>query len=131
MDYLKEICLPQLTFEKTNKSDHMANHLDLTFMTDSEGKLSTRLYDKHDDLDFHIVNFPILSSNIPSGPSFGTCISKLIRHAGCYSHYDNNRYGHKCQVDRLVHLTYSRLLVLLIVLHGFVLHGFVDTSFDC
>ena len=35
------------------------------------GKLSTRLYDKHDDFDFHIVNFPFLSSNIPYGPSYG------------------------------------------------------------
>ena len=28
----------------------------------------TKLYDKHDDFDFHIVNFPFLSSNIPSSP---------------------------------------------------------------
>ena len=48
---------------------------------DSGGKLSTRLYDKRDDFDFHIVNFPFLSSNIPSGPSYGVYISQLIRYA--------------------------------------------------
>ena len=69
LDYLKEIYPSQLTVEKANKSDHLADYLDLTFIIDSGGKLSTRLYDKHDDFDFHIVNFPYLSSNIPSGPS--------------------------------------------------------------
>ena len=67
LDYLKEIYPSQLTVEKANKSDHLADYLDLTFIIDSGGKLSTRLYDKRDDFDFHIVNFPFLSSNVPSG----------------------------------------------------------------
>ena len=75
LDYLKEIYPSQLTVEKANKSDHLADYLDLTFIIDSGGKLSTRLYDKRDDFDFHIVNFPYLSSNIPSGPSYGVYIS--------------------------------------------------------
>ena len=37
----------------------LADYLDLTFIIDSGGKLSTRLYDKRDDFDFHIVNFSI------------------------------------------------------------------------
>ena len=84
LDYLKEIYPSQLTVEKANKSDHLADYLDLTFIIDSGGKLSTRLYDKLDDFDFHIVNFPYLSSNIPSGPSFGVYISQLIRCARWY-----------------------------------------------
>ena len=64
-----------------NKSDHLADYLDLTFIIDTGGKLSIRLYDKRDDFDFHIVNFPYLSSNIPSGPSYGVYISQLIRYA--------------------------------------------------
>ena len=69
------------------------------FIIDSGGKLSTRLYDKRDDFDFHIVNFPFLSSDIPSGPSYGVYISQLIRYARCCSHYDDFRYCHKCLVD--------------------------------
>ena len=87
VDHLKEIYPSQLTVEKANKSDHLADYLDLTFIIDSGGKLSTRLYDKRDDFDFHIVNFPFLSSNIPSGPSYGVHISQLIRYARCCSHY--------------------------------------------
>ena len=96
LDYLKEIYPSQLTVEKTNKSDHLADYLDRTFIIDSGGKLSTRLYDKRDDFDFHIVNFPFLSSNIRSDPSYGVYISQLIR---CCSHYDDFRYRHKCLVD--------------------------------
>ena len=62
LDYLKEIYPSQLTVEKANKSDHLADYLDLTFIIDSAGKLSTRLFDKRDDFDFHIVNFPSLTS---------------------------------------------------------------------
>ena len=102
LDYLKEIYPSQLTVEKANKSDHLADYLDLTFIIDSGGKLSTRLYDKRDDFDFHIVSFPYLSSNIPSGPSYGVYISQLIRYARCCSHYDDFRYHHKCLVDRLL-----------------------------
>ena len=68
-----------------------------------------RLYDKRDDFDFHIVNFPFLSSNIPSGPSYGVYISQLIRYARCCSHYDDFRYRHKCLVDRLLSQGYKAL----------------------
>ena len=80
-DYLKEIYPFQLTVEKANKSDYLANYLDLTFIMDSGGKFSNRLSDKRDDFDFHIVNFPFLSSSIPSGPSHGVYILQLIRYA--------------------------------------------------
>ena len=109
LDYLKEIYPSQLTVKKANKSDHLADYLDLTFIIDSGGKLSTRLYDKRDDFDFHIVNFPYLSSNIPSGPSYGVYISQLIRYARCCSHYDDFRYRHKCLVDRLLSQGYIAL----------------------
>ena len=48
LDYLKMICPSQLTVEKANKSDHLADYPDLTFIIDSGGKLSTRLYDRRD-----------------------------------------------------------------------------------
>ena len=60
LDYLKEIYPSQLTVEKANRSDHLADYLDLTFVIDSGGKLLTRLDDKRDDFDFHIVNSPFL-----------------------------------------------------------------------
>ena len=77
--------------------------------THSGGKLSTRLYEESDDIDFHIVNFPLLSSNIPSGPPSGVYVSQLIRYVRCYSHYDDFRYRHKCLVDHLLSQGYIAL----------------------
>ena len=54
---------------------------------DLDGQLRTSLYDKRDDFNFHITNFPILSSNIPSSPAYGVFISQLIRYARACSSY--------------------------------------------
>ena len=42
----------------------------------------------HDDFNFHITNFPFLSSNIPSSPAYGVFISQLIRYARACSSYE-------------------------------------------
>ena len=107
-DYVKEIYPSQLTVEKANTSDDdLANYLDLTFVIESNNRLYTKLYDKPDDFDFHIVNFPFLLSNIPSSPSYGVYISQLIRYARCYSYYDGFGYRHKLLVDRLLSRGYE------------------------
>ena len=80
-DYVKEIYPSQLTVEKANTSDDLANYVDLTFIIESNNRLYTKLYDKRDDFDFHTINFPFLSSNIPSSPSYGVYICQLIRYA--------------------------------------------------
>ena len=68
-DYVGGICSSQLTVEGAGTSDGLAGCLDLTFIIGSNNRLYTRLYDKRGDFNFHIVNFPFISGNIPSGPS--------------------------------------------------------------
>ena len=97
----KEIYPSQLTIEKANTSDDLANYLDLTFIIGRNNRLYTKLYDKRDDFDFHIVNFSFLLSNIPSS------FSQLIRYARCCSYYDDFGYRHKCLVDRLLSQGYE------------------------
>ena len=80
-------------------------------MIDSGSKLSTRLYDKRDVFNFHVVNFPFLSSNILIGPSDGVYISQLIKYTRCWSHYDDFTYHHKCLGDRLLSQSYIALLL--------------------
>ena len=101
-EYVKDIYPCQLNVEKTNQSDNLASYLDLTFTTEKDGKLSTKLYKKRDDFGFHIVNFPFLSINISSGPSHAVHISQLIRYARCCSSYDDFRHRYKMLVERLV-----------------------------
>ena len=45
-----------------------------------EERLSTKLYDKRDDLNFPIVNFPFICSNISAASAYGVYISLLIRY---------------------------------------------------
>ena len=106
-DYVKEICPCQITVGKANTSDDLANYLDLTFIIESNNRLYTKLYDKRDDCDFHIVNFLFLSSNIQSSPSYGVYISQLIRYARCCSYYDHFGYHHKLLVNRLLSQSYE------------------------
>ena len=51
------------------------------------------LYDKQDDFNFEIVNFPFLDGDVPRTPSYGVYISQLIRFARVCSNVDdfNNR----------------------------------------
>ena len=97
-DYVKEIYPSQLTVETASTSDDLANYLDLTFIIERNNRLYTKLYDKHDDFHFDIVNFPFLSSNIPSSPSYDVYISQLIRYARYCSYYDDIGYRRKLLV---------------------------------
>ena len=48
--------------------------------------VSTEIYDKLDDFDFEIVNFPFLDGDVPRSTSYGVYIAQLIRFAGASSH---------------------------------------------
>ena len=45
----------------------------------SNGIVSTKIYDKRDDFDFDIVNFPFLDGDVPRSTSYGVYICLLIR----------------------------------------------------
>ena len=54
----------------------------------------TTLFDKRDDFNFAIVNFPFLCSNIPLSPAYGVYISQLIRYArACFEYEDFSKRG--------------------------------------
>ena len=61
-------------------SDTEASFLDL-HLSISDGFVQTKTYDKRDDFDFDIVNFPFLDGDGPRSTSYGVYISQLIRFA--------------------------------------------------
>jgi hypothetical protein len=66
-----------------------ASYLDLQLEIDSEGQLRMKLYDKRDDFNFPVVNFPFVCSNIPAAPAYGVYISQMIRYSrACGSYRD-------------------------------------------
>ena len=70
----------ELQLKKANVSDTEASCLDL-HLSISYGFVKAKIYDKRDDFDFDIVNFPFLDGDIPRSTSYGVYISQLIRFA--------------------------------------------------
>ena len=82
----------ELQLNKANSSDTEAPFLDLNLLI-TVGIVSYKIYDKRDDFNFEIVNFPFLDGDVPRSPSYGVYISQLIRFARVCSNVDdfNNR----------------------------------------
>ena len=65
----------ELEIKDTRDTDRSSSYLDLHFDIDSEGRLRTKLYDKRNEFNFPIVNFPFICSNIPAAPAYGVYLS--------------------------------------------------------
>ena len=87
-EYFEFIYPRELEIKETTMTAAFSSYLDCYFYIDN-GMLATRLYDKQDDFNFPIVNFPFLNSNIPSAPAHGVYVSQLIRHARACSNYQD------------------------------------------
>ena len=59
----------ELEIKDTTDTDTSASYLDIYLEIDSEGQVRTKLYDKRDDFNFPIVNFPFICSNILAAPA--------------------------------------------------------------
>ena len=95
-EFISDIYPKELTISETTESTSVASYLDLLSTRDGSNNITTKLYDKRDAFGFHIVNFPFMSSNIPSAPAY--CVyasqlvryaSQLVRYARCCSSYYN------------------------------------------
>ena len=71
----------ELQLNKAN-SNTEAPFLDLNLSITND-IVSSKIYYKRDACNFEIVNFPFLDGDVPSSPSYGVCISQLIRFAIC------------------------------------------------
>ena len=72
----------------------------------SNGTVSTKIYDKRDDFDFDIVNFPFLDGDVPRHTSYGVYISQLIRFARASSNLNDFNYRNKALTAKLLRQVY-------------------------
>ena len=98
---VNQIYPSELQLNKTNTSDTEAPFLDL-HLSISNGYVSSKIYDKRDDFDFDIINFPFLDGDVPRRPSYGVYISQLIRFARVCSHVDDFNTRNKCLTAKLL-----------------------------
>ena len=82
----------ELQLDKANSSDSEAPFLDLN-LSITNGIVSSKIYDKRDDFNFEIVNFPFLDGDVSRSPTYGVYISQLICFARVCSSFEdfNNR----------------------------------------
>ena len=87
-NYLGQMYPPELEIKDMTESNTSASYLDLLLSFGRDGQLHTSLYDKRDDFNFHITNFPFLSSNFAFSPAYGVFISQIIRYARASNSYE-------------------------------------------
>ena len=70
-----------LILNKENKNNKKSSFLDIDMQIQNNNTLYTKIYDKRDDFNFEINNFPNLSGNVHFKRSHGIVISQLIRYS--------------------------------------------------
>ena len=101
-EFLPLIYPPELEVKETTDTASSASFLELYLEFDDSGQLSTKIYDKRDDFNFKIINFPNMCSNIPASPAYGVYISQLIRYARASSNYSDFLKRHLHLRNRLL-----------------------------
>ena len=71
-----------------------------------DGFVSCKIYDKRDDFDFEIVNFPFLDGDVPRAAFYGDYFSQLIRFARVSSHVTNFNTRNKLLTAKLLNQGY-------------------------
>ena len=98
---VSQIYPSELKLNKANTSDTKAAFLDL-HLSISNVIVSVKIYDKRDDFDFEIVNFPFLDRNVPRSTSYGVYISQHIRFARASSHVADFNTRNKLLTQKLL-----------------------------
>ena len=106
-NYIKDIYPKELELKETTESETCCSYLDLFLYKDVDGMLKSKLYDKRDDFNFHIVNYPFLDSNIPKNPAYGVYVSRLVCFARACSDIDDFTSRHDNLVLKLLSQGYK------------------------
>ena len=78
----------ELQLNKANSSDTEAPFLDSN-LSITNVIVSSKIYDKRDEFNFEIVNFPFRDRDVPRSPSYGVYIFQLIHFARVCSNVDD------------------------------------------
>ena len=102
---VSQIYPSELQLNKANTSDTLAAFLNL-HLSISNDIVSTKIYDKRDDFDFDIVDFPFLVGDVPRSTSYGVYISQLIRFARASSYVSDFNTRNKLLTQILLNQGY-------------------------
>jgi hypothetical protein len=103
---------PELEVKETTDTVSSASLLNLYLEYDDSDQIRTKIYDKRDDFNFKIINFPNMCSNIPASPAYGVYISQLIRYVRASSNYSDFLKRHLHLRNRLLDQGYAKILLI-------------------
>ena len=103
---VKQVYPPELQLNKANNTDTEAPFLDL-HLSIANGFISSKIYDKRDDFDFDIFDFPFSDGDVPRRASYGVYISQLIRFARVCNHVADFIPRNKCLTAKLLQHGYG------------------------
>ena len=112
----------KLQVGKANISDTAAPFLDLHISV-ANGFVLSKIYDKRDDFDFDIANFPFLDGDVPRSASYGVYISQLISFARVCNDVTDFNARNKC----LTAINFSNRAIGIINFEKPFLNFIVDT----
>ena len=90
-------------------NNNKATFLDLEIEV-SNGKFSTKLYDKRKDFPFNVIRMPNLRSNVPN--KYGIFVGELYRIAKSSSKLKDFISEVKCLLKQLLKQNFSKLLLI-------------------
>ena len=96
----QEIYPTEMELKKENQSETAAQFLDLDIKV-IDGEFVSKLYDKRNSYDFHIVRFPHKCSNIPTKMFYSTILAEILRIAKATSSYQNFIQSAKMIIARM------------------------------
>ena len=99
---------PELEVKETTDIASSGSFLDLYLELDDSGQFSTKIY----DINFKIINFPNMCSNISASPAYGVYISQLIRYARASSNYSDFLKSHLLLRNRLLDQGYKNIRLI-------------------
>ena len=77
-------------------------------LTIKDSVIYTHIYDKRDLFDFPVINFPVLSGNIPLNGSYGSFIGELVRYARACTYVDDFKTRTLSFVTKLLKQFYTK-----------------------
>jgi hypothetical protein len=111
-EFLPLIYPPELEVKETTDTASSASLLDLYLEFNDSDQLTTKIYDKRDNFNFKIINFPNMCSNIPASAAYGVYISQLIRYARTSSNYSELLKRHLYLRNRLLDQGYEKIRLI-------------------
>ena len=103
----KDIYPPEMVLKKTNISSSVVNFLDCTISV-YHGKFAFKLFDKRDEFNFNVINYPYACGNVPKAPTHGIFVSQLIRFCNMNSSLKNYFADSKKLYAKLVNQNFEK-----------------------